>query len=226
MKHPDLIKKLGKLKSRHSLGLFQCPFCPETFIARIDQVVNEHSTSCGCRKKKNFVAALERRVRAKVTSQALARLWGERCYGANKAYLSKKYGIRASEYPTALRLAQEAYLTPPQRTGVDSSIPVVVEKPAQQVSQRMVAPRAAVPRLVEPSPHEIVNSMNQLSQLLNAEIKSRLRRNVFEMNGEMYIHFGKMPMGTDTPALARELRDAGLLGEKLRLIGDWKDALN
>jgi len=68
--------------------------------------------------------------------------------------------------------------------------------------------------------------MNQLSQLLNAEIKSRLRRNVFEMNGEMYIHFGKMPMGTDTPALARELRDAGLLGEKLRLIGDWKDALN
>src|SRR5208282_4291309 len=141
MKHPDLIKKLGKLKSRHSLGLFQCPFCPETFIARIDQVVNEHSTSCGCRKKKNFVAALERRVRAKVTSQALARLWGERCYGANKAYLSKKYGIRASEYPTALRLAQEAYLTPPQ-----------------QVSQRMVAPRAAVPRLVEPSPHEIVNS--------------------------------------------------------------------
>jgi len=68
--------------------------------------------------------------------------------------------------------------------------------------------------------------MNQLSQLLNAEIKSRLRRNVFEMNGEMYIQFGKMPMGTDTPALAGELGDASLLGDKLRFIGDWKDALN
>jgi len=161
-----------------------------------------------------------------VTSQALARLWGEWCYVANRAYLSKKYGIRASEYPTALKLAQEAYLAPPQRPGVGSSIPVVVEKPAQQMSQKMVAPRAAAPRLVEPSPHEIVDRMNQLSQLLNAEIKSRLRRNVFEMNGEMYIQFGKMPMGTDTPALAGELGDASLLGDKLRFIGDWKDALN
>lgn len=62
--------------------------------------------------------------------------------------------------------------------------------------------------------------------LLNEDIKTRLRKNIIEMNGEPYISFGNMPHGVKTPELAQELREMGILGERLKLLGNWSEVLN
>lgn len=108
MKRPKLIKKTGKNKHGHSLGTFQCPFCPNSFVARITQVDNDHTTSCGCRKKNNFVLALERKVTGRFNSSTLVRLFVERREGASRKYLLKKYGIGIREFSTAKRLGEVA----------------------------------------------------------------------------------------------------------------------
>lgn len=127
MKHPELIENLGRIKPKkdrsHDYGKFQCPFCPKTFISRVSDVINEHTVSCGCRKKKNFVEHCERKVRAKLTSQALAALFRERAGGANLRELCKKYGIPTRLFSTAIRLAAS-----PQRqvcTPMDISLAIL-----------------------------------------------------------------------------------------------------
>ena len=235
MKHPELIENLGKIhpkKNRgHDYGRFQCPFCPTKFTAQISKVVNEHTTSCGCRKKKNFVEHAERRVKAKVTTPALGRLFGERCQGTGKAYLIKKYGLRPSEYPTALRLAQEAYLQP-----VPPPTPEVsVQKPAQEVSREAAAtppPTPSKQALVEPTSKEMIETMRELS-LLTADIKQELRKNIhYEENDEGYkiahsIKFDKVPMPSSVAAdVKRELIEKGVLTAQCLLVNGWREVLN
>jgi hypothetical protein len=152
---PALIERLGRTRkgSRHEFGLYQCPLCSKKFEARISDVANDHTISCGCRKKKNFVAHLERRVLGKVTSQALARLWGDRCRGESKAYIMKKYGIRPSEYPTALRLAET------HRSAVASSMQALDSKPIAKPCEGIytASPAAQKQSLADAPPQTIIN---------------------------------------------------------------------
>jgi hypothetical protein len=86
MKHPELINELPtRTKGRHKLGLFQCPFCPNTFISRIDQIYSEHTTSCGCRKKTNFKEKIRRQITGRMDRPTRMKFLGEYRQGGKTA---------------------------------------------------------------------------------------------------------------------------------------------
>lgn len=49
------IKELKEKKNGHRIGVFQCPFCLKTFIAKVCNVVNGKTRSCGCERIKQAI---------------------------------------------------------------------------------------------------------------------------------------------------------------------------
>lgn len=137
MKHPELIENLGRIHKKvrgHDYGKFKCPFCPKTFIARISQVLNEHTTSCGCRKRKNFVEHTLRSIKSKTTAGQRCEFLADHRNGrTTRAQTCSKYKLRPREYSQFLLLAEQEYLNRPEST-------------APRASQGLKGPMAQAPQ--------------------------------------------------------------------------------
>ena len=47
------IEELPKLDKKNRRGVFQCPYCNNTFIANLNNVVYNRTKSCGCFRSNN-----------------------------------------------------------------------------------------------------------------------------------------------------------------------------
>lgn len=218
MKHPTLIENLGKIRKNdrgHDYGKFQCPFCPNPFVARISKVVNEHTTSCGCRKRKNFKMKLERQIKAKTTKEQRIKMYGEyRDNGADKAYLCKKFGIRASEYSVALQIAEEEFYQPLEVPGhapskvmlpgsacVSKAVAPVIHEAPVRSRMAIEQPTASIRSSVCSTNQKAANVTTEGARSTNAYPADTLLRNVpfaqteegFNATGEYFSEFRQMP---------------------------------